>query len=116
LRRPIIARLRSESHLNERITPRGSHQRLLQQNLPIVPLTRRSKKRHYSITSSARLRWPPRKHHVRVLPDHGVAFTRNVLERRAVEDPDVTAVVMDEAGFRSSRAAMVTVVRRTPSI
>jgi hypothetical protein len=66
--------------------------------VPIVPLTRRSKKRHYSITSSARLRWPPRKHHVRVLPDHGVAFTRNVLERRAVEDLDVTAVVMDEAG------------------
>ena len=29
-----IARLRRESHLNERITPRGSHQRLSQQNLP----------------------------------------------------------------------------------
>jgi hypothetical protein len=36
LSRPIIARLRSESHLNERITPRGSHQRLSQQNLPIA--------------------------------------------------------------------------------
>jgi hypothetical protein len=34
LSRPIIARLRSESHLSDRITLRGSHQRLLQQNLP----------------------------------------------------------------------------------
>jgi hypothetical protein len=34
LSRPIIARLHTESRLNERITPRGSHQRLLQQNLP----------------------------------------------------------------------------------
>jgi hypothetical protein len=28
-----------------------------------------------------------------VLPDHGVAFTRNILECRAVEDLDVTATV-----------------------
>jgi hypothetical protein len=32
--RPIIARLRSESHLNDRITSRGTHQSLSQQNLP----------------------------------------------------------------------------------
>src|SRR5262249_24881634 len=33
-----------------------------------------------------------------VLPDHGVAFTRNVLELRAVEDLDVTAPIADQAG------------------
>jgi len=44
LSRPIIARLRSESHLNERITPRGNHQRLSQQN------------RHYRAPSLASLR------------------------------------------------------------
>jgi hypothetical protein len=36
LSRPIIACLRSESHPSNRITVRGSHQRLLQQNLPIA--------------------------------------------------------------------------------
>jgi hypothetical protein len=36
LSRPIIARLRSESHLRDRITLRGGHQRLLQQNLPLA--------------------------------------------------------------------------------
>jgi hypothetical protein len=45
LSRPIIARLRSESHLNERITPRGNHQRLSQQNLPIAAVSNRSKKK-----------------------------------------------------------------------
>jgi hypothetical protein len=34
LSRPIIARLRSESRRNDRITSRGSHQSLSQQNLP----------------------------------------------------------------------------------
>jgi hypothetical protein len=32
LSRPIIARLRSESRRNDRITSRGSHQSLSQQN------------------------------------------------------------------------------------
>jgi hypothetical protein len=36
LSRPIIARLRSESRRNDRITSRGSHQSLSQQNLPIA--------------------------------------------------------------------------------
>src|SRR5262249_53001921 len=36
--RPIIARLRRESRLNERITPRGNHQRLSQQNLPLADI------------------------------------------------------------------------------
>jgi hypothetical protein len=40
LTRPIIARLRSESHLNNRITSRGSHQSLSQQNLPIAAVSR----------------------------------------------------------------------------
>jgi len=44
LSRPIIARLHTESRLNERITPRRSHQRLLQQNLPKADIMRRSKK------------------------------------------------------------------------
>jgi len=39
LSRPIIARLRSESHLSDRITLRGSHQRLLQQNLPLADIS-----------------------------------------------------------------------------
>jgi transposase InsO family protein len=34
LKAAIIARLRRESHLNDRITSRGSHQSLSQQNLP----------------------------------------------------------------------------------
>jgi hypothetical protein len=38
LSRPIIARLRSESHQNDGITVRGRHQRLLQQNLPLADL------------------------------------------------------------------------------
>jgi hypothetical protein len=38
LTRPIIARLRSESHLNDRITSRGTHQSLSQQNLPKTDL------------------------------------------------------------------------------
>jgi hypothetical protein len=38
LSRPIIARLRSESYLNERITARGNHQRLSQQNLPLADI------------------------------------------------------------------------------
>jgi hypothetical protein len=45
LSRPIIARLRSESHENDGITVRENHQRLLQQNLPIAAVSNRSKKK-----------------------------------------------------------------------
>src|SRR5262249_5840466 len=38
------------------------------------------------------------KHLVDVLLDHSVAFTRNVLECRGVEDLDVAATVADQAG------------------
>jgi len=38
------------------------------------------------------------KHLVDVLLDHSVAFTRNVLECRGVEDLDVAAMVADQAG------------------
>src|SRR5262249_42768949 len=42
--------------------------------------------------------WPAQKHLIGVLPGHGVAFTRNVLKCRAVEELDVSAAVADQAG------------------
>ena len=42
--------------------------------------------------------WLGRKDPIGVLPDHGVAFARNVLEGRAVEDLDVAAPVSNQAG------------------
>jgi hypothetical protein len=42
LSRPIIARLRSESHQSDRITVHRSHQRFLQQNLPTPDMRRAS--------------------------------------------------------------------------
>jgi hypothetical protein len=53
LSRPIIARLRSESHQNDGITVRGRHQRLLQQNLPKPDSCSAAKSTLYSITASA---------------------------------------------------------------